>query len=256
MAPINILGNQAQVPPTLFRCPACPRTFEGSVSFSRHLRLHRPHERIRRRNAESDVDADEAVMEAQNNNSQNQAPLLPTIFLCPECHLTFEGSVSFSNHVRLHRPQEPLGPRNLEPDVAAEELPRVPEPLVEPIPPPPAALPRSRNAVESSVPPPVEGLPQQPVLAIPGAVNVVGPTGSCPIFDSEGMTGEGTKSKGAVEEAVVEAPQVAVPPATVPPAVVPQVEIEVEQPRARPMFDLNELPPMLDLNKLPDEQDQ
>lgn len=255
MPQINILQNQAQVPPTVFRCPACPRTFEGSVSFSRHVRLHSPHERIRRRNAESDAAADEAVMEAQNNNSQNQAPLLPTIFLCPDCHLTFEGSVSFSRHVIVHRQQEPLGPRNVEPDVAAEELPRVPEPVVQPLPPPPAALPRSRNAGGSSVPTAVEELPQQPVVAIPGAVNVVGPTRSCPIIDSKGMMGEGTKSKGAVEEAVVEAPQVAVPPPAVPPAGVLQAEIEVEQPRARPMFDLNELPPMFDLNKLPDEQD-
>lgn len=264
MAQINNLPNQAQLPPTVFRCSACPRTFEGSVSYSRHIRLHRPHERIRRRNAESDVAAeevprvpqpvDEAVVDAENNNSQNQAPLLPTIFVCPACPLTFVCSISFSRHVSSHTPHERLSPRNVEPNVTAEELHRVPEPVVEP----PAALPRSRNAVGSSrVLPPVEGAPQQPVVVIPGAVNVVGRTRSHPFLDSKGRMGEGTRKKGrkdagkktksAVQDAVFEEPDVAVPPPMVPPAGLTQAEIKVEQPRARPMFDLN---------KLPNEQDQ
>lgn len=153
---------------------------------------------------------------AQNNYSQNQAPVSPKIFRCPACPQTFVGSVSYSRHLRQHQPHERIRRKNVEP---------VDEAVVEPLPPPPAALPRSRNSV--------------------------GRTRSRP----KHMVSEGSskrrRKEAAVEDAIVEAPQppppsVALPQpqAVVRPAVLPPPE--AEQPRARPFFDLN---------KLPDEQD-
>lgn len=92
---------------------------------------------------------------------------------------------------------------------------------MEPLPPPPAALPRSRNSV--------------------------GRTRSRP----KSMMGEGSskrrRKEAAVEEAVLEAPQPPPPSVALPqPQAVVRPPPEAQQPRARPSFDLN---------KLPDEQD-